>query len=172
MGEDSHLRISRYFNRTIRRTSPLGRRWMDPLFLVFSSIPGFCPLKVSSSPVLTTSNVSGHRPVFPRVQTAPGGEPVRYGGIFWKTPRFCHLKSANWDEFLLCCKGHLSKYRACVSLGPHGAPRRLRPWRAQKARVRLEWTVASQGRKLLGQVKESPVLSPVLASLGLAVSLG
>ena len=50
MGEESHLRISQYFNRTIRRTSPLGHWWMDPLFLVFSSIPGFYPLKVSSSP--------------------------------------------------------------------------------------------------------------------------
>lgn len=52
-------------------------------------------------------------------------ENHRIKGIFWKTFWLCHLESANWDELLLCNKGHFSKYRAVLSPGPEGAKRSL-----------------------------------------------
>lgn len=89
-----------------------------------------------------------------RVQNCPGLRTTELKEYFGKAFWFCHLGSANWDELLLCYKGHLSKYRAVSSPGPDGAKRSLShlhvPQKGYKGRHPF-WAVdGQQGREAPG----------------------
>lgn len=92
----------------------------------------------------------------------PSVESPWAGGIFWKAFWFCHLESANWDELLLCYKGHLTKYRAVISLGPDGAKRSLcvSLRRVKQASVHFEEYRWLPGKEADGPGERRPGLSP------------